>query len=1046
VKRIFRACAIEKRDGSVQARLPVLACLLACSGITASAQNQPAPAMRPGRPLVLNQARYRLRSGERARVDAAPETLDFLRTAKTSTVTINGTQARGFAVGPSMGGNDILLAASLTMKEGEYAVTVSAVDETGEQRMAVADVTVEALPTVPPGGSTPPVVLLNGWQFSVFPPSSCPIAPTGSLATFGSLASRLVAPQVYFFDNCVEQSVNGSTIEALGVTLGQFLNMVQYAGGALVPQVDLVSHSMGGLIARSYLAGLQANGSLSPPLNPRVRKLIEIATPNFGSFLAANYSDLLANGTQAAEMVPGSSFLWSLGTWNQRGDDLRGVDALAIIGNAGYWKSSIFATTQLNNASDGVVSFTSASLNFARDPSRTRILQYCHIGPDSAAYSDIDCSGKGGIANVDEAPETEQIILSFLAGTSAWQSVGFANQTQFGGGYFALENAAGTQYTPFSSVSLGSVPFTSGWTNTIFYNEFVNGTGTFSATSTANQTTTCGPFTATGGYFSIFRCKFNPVIYSVGPLLSNVAGRVVTSGGNITISGVGFGQKCSACQVLAYPGPVALQVSSWSDAAIVAPLPSTFNGIAEVVVQTAAGSDSINFMASPPPVPPTISLSNTQLQFTYTMGGASPAAQNVTVANSGGGTLTWSATSNMPWLAVSSSSSGLTISVSPSGLSTGPHAGTITVTASGATNSPQTISVVLTVSAAQQPPSIALSTSKASFSYTLGGSAPASQLITIANAGGGTFTWSASSGAPWLTVSPGSGVGSGTLSLGINPAGLTAQTYNSAITIIAAGATNSPQTISVVLTVNAAPVSSVVITGVVNSASWSGGAVAPGELITIAGTMLGPSAGVSGSVDPSTGNFVTQLAGTTVLFDGVVAPLLYVSATQVNAVVPYEVAGCTQTTMQVMYQGTSSMGTALPCASAAPGLFTFNASGTGQAAAANQDGTFNGPLSPAAKGSYVTLYFTGGGQTSPPGVTGSITGTSTLKWLTQGASVTVGGSAATVAFDGAAPTFIDGFLQLNIQLSPDTPSGSALPVVIMVGNASGPATATLAVQ
>ncbi len=126
--------------------------------------------------------------------------------------------------------------------------------------------------------------------------------------------------------------------------------------------------------------------------------------------------------------------------------------------------------------------------------------------------------------------------------------------------------------------------------------------------------------------------------------------------------------------------------------------------------------------------------------------------------------------------------------------------------------------------------------------------------------------------------------------------------------------------------------------------------------------------------------------------------------------------------------------------------FTFNASGTGQAAAANQDGTLNGPSSPAAKGSYVTLYFTGGGETNPPGATGSITGTSTLKWLTQTATVTVGGTAATVAFDGDAPTFVDGVLQLNIQLSQNTPSGAARPLVLTVGNASSPATATLAVQ
>ncbi len=94
----------------------------------------------------------------------------------------------------------------------------------------------------------------------------------------------------------------------------------------------------------------------------------------------------------------------------------------------------------------------------------------------------------------------------------------------------------------------------------------------------------------------------------------------------------------------------------------------------------------------------------------------------------------------------------------------------------------------------------------------------------------------------------------------------------------------------------------------------------------------------------------------------------------------------------------------------------------------------------------MTLYFTGGGQTNPVGVTGSITGASTLKWLTQNTTVTVGGVGATVAFDGCAPTFVDGVLQLNIQVSGNTPTGSALPVVVTVGNATSPATATLAVQ
>jgi uncharacterized protein (TIGR03437 family) len=214
----------------------------------------------------------------------------------------------------------------------------------------------------------------------------------------------------------------------------------------------------------------------------------------------------------------------------------------------------------------------------------------------------MDCSGQGGIANVDQAPETWQMIQSFLAGTPAWQSVGVANQTQYGGGYFALQDAAGTQYTPLTSVSLGSAPFQSGRTNTIFYGEFVTGgSGTFTATSTANQTTTCGPFTVTGGVFSIFRCKPGPVISSVGPLLSDAAGWVVQSGAAITIHGAGFGQpQCSSCQVSISPN-VPLKVLTWSDQAITAALPSLDAGALGLSVQTAAGSDYVTFMTAPAP-------------------------------------------------------------------------------------------------------------------------------------------------------------------------------------------------------------------------------------------------------------------------------------------------------------------------------------------------------------------------------------------------------------------------------------------------------------
>jgi uncharacterized protein (TIGR03437 family) len=280
----------------------------------------------------------------------------------------------------------------------------------------------------------------------------------------------------------------------------------------------------------------------------------------------------------------------------------------------------------------------------------------------------------------------------------------------------------------------------------------------------------------------------------------------------------------------------------------------------------------------------------------------------------------------------------------------------------------------------------------------------------------------------------------------ISPTGLTAATYNGTIAVTATGATNSPQTISVTLTVTSIT-SSVNVASITNSASGASGAIAPGEIITIKGGGLGPAVGVSFSVDLATGMVDSTLAGTRVFFGGFRAPITYTSGGQVNATVPYEIAGQSQITMQVSYQGNFSAGVPLPVASAAPGVFTFNSTGTGQALAANQDGTFNGPATPAAKGSYVTIYFTGGGQTNPPGVTGSVNG-STLKWLAQNINVTVRGVPAVVQFDGASPGFFDGVGLFYIQLARNTPSGAAQPLIVVVGGVSSrsPAGATLAVH
>ena len=289
--------------------------------------------------MAVGQTRYELRAGEAIPIAAPQETLDFLAHAKNRHVEIvtgdTAVAGGGLVAGPNRAGDQILLGASLRMNPGEYTVKLSATNAAGEERQTTLVVVVKPRAGVPSGSTRPPVVLLNGWETGFT--GGCPIANSAS-DTFGNLAQYLVAdgvPDVYLFDNCLEDP--GQSIETLGIDLGNFLNAIKYDTGAQVPQIDLVGFSMGGLIARAYLAGLQPNQTLTPPTTTLVRKLVLIATPNFGSFVAGNYAFTITPGSQSAELEPGSEFLWNLGTWNQRSDDLRGVSAIAVIGNAGFY-------------------------------------------------------------------------------------------------------------------------------------------------------------------------------------------------------------------------------------------------------------------------------------------------------------------------------------------------------------------------------------------------------------------------------------------------------------------------------------------------------------------------------------------------------------------------------------------------------------------------------------------------------------------------------------------------------------------------------------
>lgn len=222
---------------------------------------------------------------------------------------------------------------------------------------------------------------------------------------------------------------------------------------------------------------------------------------------------------------------------------------------------------------------------------------------------------------------------------------------------------------------------------------------------------------------------------------------------------------------------------------------------------------------------------------------------------------------------------------------------------------------------------------------------------------------------------------------------------------------------------------------VVNAANLYPSPIAPGELVTLFGTDLGPPTAVNAQPDAS-GRIRTNLAGVQVLFDGVPAPVLNAQSYQVEAVVPFSVVpGTVQ--VEVSYNGTSSADTAVTVAQAAPAIFTVVPPSPrgGQAAALNQDGTLNSPENPAAVGSVLTLFATGAGLMQPPASDGQLAGSA---GATPALPVfaAVGSTSAPVLYAGPAPGLVAGVFQVNIQV-PNAfgcwANPNAMPVLLGVG-------------
>jgi uncharacterized protein (TIGR03437 family) len=233
-----------------------------------------------------------------------------------------------------------------------------------------------------------------------------------------------------------------------------------------------------------------------------------------------------------------------------------------------------------------------------------------------------------------------------------------------------------------------------------------------------------------------------------------------------------------------------------------------------------------------------------------------------------------------------------------------------------------------------------------------------------------------------------------------------------------------------------------VISAIANVASYSPGPIAPGEMVVLFGSGLGPSQLSNLQLDAQ-GRVASTLSDVQVLFDGNPAPLIYVSATQVAAMVPYGVEGQVASQVQAVYQGVMSDPMSKSVAATAPAIFSSDSSGRGQGLISNLDGSRNSAANPVTPGSYISFYITGYGQTDPPGADGAVaTGIASVK---APVLATIAGRTVQVLYAGSTPGFVSGFAQVNVQVPADLPYGGDLPLVVQVGDAFSQSQITVAV-
>jgi hypothetical protein len=676
--------------------------------------------------------------------------------------------ASWLAISPASGTGDgtVTVTPSIAgLAAGTYTtdVTIAAPGVSGSPKTIAVTLTV----TDPPACPTP-AGLVGAWGFDEA--SGTTVTDASPTANAGTVVGALRSTTGRFggalsFDG-VNDRVTVPDVGALDLTTGMTLEAWVSPTAVNDWRTVMLKERSGNLVYSLY--GSSDNGRPSAfvqtPLEVDVRATAALAV-NTWAHLASTYDGstlrLYVNGTQVASRAVSGSITASTGVLSIGGN-----------GSWGEWFAGLIDEVRVYNralSAAEVAADMTAPVTCAGPP-------VLAVSPASLSFSGT----QGGAAPLAKTIS----VANTGGGTLSWT---------------ASESASWLSVTPGSGTNAGTVTVTPSLT------------GLAAGTYTTDLTITGASSTKTVSVTLVVDPP--PPVISVAPASLSFAG---TAGGSdpaaksFDVSNSGGGTlnwtvSESASWITVSPG-------SGTNAGTVTVTP-TIAGLAAGthtadVTVAAPGATSrtvqVTLALEPPPTPPVLSTSPASLAFSATQGGASPATKSITVTNTGGGTLNWTASEDAAWLSVSPGSGTgngtVTISAATGSLTAGSYTADVTVSAAGVSGSPKTIPVTFTVDP-PLPPALAVSPSSVSFTGTVGGSAPAAQSVNVTNTGSGTLSWTAADDAAWLTVTS-SGTAPGTVTLTPSITGLAAGTYTATVTVTAPGATGSPKTVAVTLTVN----------------------------------------------------------------------------------------------------------------------------------------------------------------------------------------------------------------------------------------------------